>query len=209
MNGKLRIALTKGRLEKLTVALFARCGYNVENLENKGRKLFIPVPGSDLEVVLAKSPDVITYVEHGVCDVGIVGKDTIMESGTELYEVMDLGYGKCRFALIAKDKARAENGLSRMVIATKYPKVTKDWFDSLGTDVEIIKIDGSVELAPLLGLSDAIVDIVETGDTIRENGLSVIREVAPVSARLVVNVASMKLKKEAVDSLCDAIRRNL
>ncbi|MBR2327972.1 MAG: ATP phosphoribosyltransferase [Clostridia bacterium] len=205
----LRIALTKGRLEKNTVELFKRCGFDVNELENKGRKLFIPVPNFDLEVVLAKSPDVITYVERGVCDMGIVGKDTIMEHGKQLYEIMDLGFGKCRFALIAKNAEAVCGGYKKKIIATKYPKVAKDYFDSKNIDIEIIKIDGSVELAPLLGLSDGIVDIVETGTTIKENGLSIIEEIAPSSARLIVNVASMKMKKDKIDAFLAAIKENL
>lgn len=205
----LRIALTKGRLEKKTVELFKASGFDVNELENKGRKLFIPVPNFDLEVVLAKSPDVITYVERGVCDMGIVGKDTIMEHGKQLYEIMDLGFGKCRFALIAKNAEAVTGGYKKKIIATKYPKVAKDYFDSKNIDIEIIKIDGSVELAPLLGLSDGIVDIVETGTTIKENGLNIIEEIAPSSARLIVNVASMKMKKDKIEAFLAAIKENL
>ena len=150
----IRIALTKGRLENSTVALFEKIGYNCEQLRNKGRKLILEIPEVHLEVVLAKAADVITYVEHGVCDMGVVGKDTIMEYG----------------------------------------------------DVEIIKIEGSVELAPLLGLSDGIVDIVETGATLRENGLEVAEDLISLSARLIVNNASLKLRKKELESIISAIQ---
>jgi ATP phosphoribosyltransferase len=202
----LRMALTKGRLEKKTVELFGAMGYDCGELTNKGRRLILPV-GGDLEVVLAKAADVITYVEHGVCDVGIVGKDTIMENGRSFYEVLDLGFGRCRFALAGPKGIDFYSGYSARRIATKYPKVARSFFDNKCMDVEIIKIEGSVELAPLLGLSDAIVDIVETGATLRENGLEVIEDICDVSARLIVNVAAMKLRKNETDALIDRIEK--
>lgn len=204
----IRIAFTKGRIEAKAIEILEKAGYNCEELKNKGRKLFFRV-GEDIEVVLAKAGDVITYVEHGVCDAGIVGKDTIMESGGGFYEVLDLGFGKCRFALAAKKGSDFFGGFSHKVVASKYPKVAKDYFSSLGMDVEIVKIDGSVELAPLLGLADGIVDIVETGSTLKENGLEVVAEVAPISARLIVNAASMKLKKAELDALIENIENAL
>lgn len=204
----IRIAFTKGRIEAKAIEIFEKAGYNCEELKNKGRKLFFKV-GDDIEVVLAKAGDVITYVEHGVCDAGIVGKDTVMESGGDFYEVLDLGFGKCRFALAAKKGSNFFEGFSHKVVASKYPKVAKDYFSSLGMDVEIVKIDGSVELAPLLGLSDGIVDIVETGSTLKENGLEVIAEVAPISARFIVNAASIKMKKAELDVLLEALEKQL
>ncbi len=155
---KLRIALTKGRLEKQTVELFRRIGYDVTHLENKGRKLILEIPDTGIEVVLAKAPDVITYVESGVCDMGVVGKDTIMEHGHSFYEVLDLGFGKCKFALAVKKGEDFFSGYKHKKIASKYPNVSREYFESRGMDVEIIKIEGSVELAPLLGLSDGIVN---------------------------------------------------
>ncbi|HIR46843.1 ATP phosphoribosyltransferase [Anaeromassilibacillus sp. An200] len=196
----LRIALTKGRLEKDTVALFEKIGYDCDAVHNKGRRLILPV-GDRLEVVLAKAADVITYVEHGVCDMGVVGKDTIMEHGSSFYEVLDLGFGRCRFALAAPKGADFWSGYSSRTIATKYPATARAFFESRGMDVSIIKIEGSVELAPLLGLSDAIVDIVETGTTLKENGLEVVEEICPISARLIVNVASLKLRKQEIETL--------
>ena len=204
----IRIAFTKGRIEAKAVEIFEKAGYNCEELKNKGRKLFFKI-GEDIEVVLAKANDVITYVEHGVCDIGIVGKDTIMESGSGFYEMLDLGFGKCRFALAAKKGEDFFGGYAHKVVASKYPKVAKEYFSSLGMDVEIVKIDGSVELAPLLGLADGIVDIVETGSTLKENGLEIVSDVAPISARLIVNPASLKLKKNDIDKIIDSIAQTL
>ena len=196
----LRMALTKGRLEKDTVALLERIGYDCEAVHNKGRKLILPV-GDRLEVVLAKAADVITYVEHGVCDLGVVGKDTIMENGTSFYEVLDLGFGRCKFALAAPKGSDFFGGYASRTIATKYPNVARNYFESKAMDIRFIKIEGSVELAPLLGLSDAIVDIVETGTTLKENGLEVVETICDISARLIVNTASLKLRKAEIDEL--------
>jgi len=194
---KIKIALTKGRLEKKSVELFEKMGIDCTPLLNKGRKLIIPV--GDYDIILAKAADVITYVEHGVCDIGFAGKDTIMESGGNFYEVFDLDYGKCKFCLAAKKGADFYGGYNIKRIATKYPHVAAEFFKKKGMDVQIIKIEGSVELAPLLSLSDAIVDLVETGSTLRENGLEVIEEIADISSRVIVNAASMKLRKDEID----------
>ena len=196
----IRIALTKGRLEKDTVALFDRMGLDTSAVKDKGRRLILPV-GDNLEVVLAKAADVITYVEHGVCDLGVVGKDTIAEYGGSFYEVLDLGYGRCRFALAAPKDRDFFAGYHGKTIASKYPVGARRYFERKGMDVRIIKIEGSVELAPLLGLSDGIVDIVETGSTLKENGLQVVEDILPVSARLIVNMACMKLRKAEIEDL--------
>lgn len=193
----LRIALTKGRLEKSSISLFKTMGLDTKELENKGRRLILPV--GDYEAVLSKAPDVITYVEHGVCDIGVVGKDTIAEHGNSFYEVIDLNIGKCKFALACPKGTDFFSGYKRKVVASKYPKVANEYFKSIGMDVDIIKIEGSVELAPLLGLADGIVDIVETGSTLRENGLEVVAEIMPISARVIVNMASMKLRKDEIE----------
>ncbi len=203
----IRIALTKGRLEKDTVAVFERLGYNCNELINKGRKLILQIPDQNIEVVLAKAADVITYVEHGVCDLGVVGKDTIMEHGGSFFEVADLGFGRCKFALAVKKGSDFYSGYNIKTIATKYPNVAREYFAEKGMDIEIIKIEGSVELAPLVGLSDGIVDIVETGTTLKENGLEVVEDVAYISARLIVNTASLKLRKEELEPLIDAIQK--
>ena len=196
----LRIALTKGRLEKDTVALLEKIGFDCTAVREKGRKLILPI-GDTIEVVLAKAADVITYVEHGVCDLGVVGKDTIMENRSGFYEILDLGFGKCKFALAAPTGKDFWGGYHVKTIASKYPNVARNYFEEKGMDVQIIKIEGSVELAPLVGLSDAIVDIVETGSTLKENGLEVIDDVAPISARLIANTASLKLRKKEIEEL--------
>lgn len=208
-NRKVRIALTKGRIEDKAVGLLEKAGYDVSELRAKGRRLILPIPGEDIEVVLAKAADVITYVEHGVCDIGVVGKDTIMEHGGKFFEIADLGFGKCRFALAVKKGTDFYSGYGVKTVATKYPEVTRGFFEAKGMDVDIVKIEGSVELAPLVGLADGIVDIVETGTTLKENGLEVCEDVAPVSARLIVNTVSMKLKQERIDEIVRLIEENL
>ena len=185
---KLRIALTKGRLEKQTMELFERMGLDCTELREKGRRLILPV--GDYEVVLAKAADVITYVEHGVCDIGVVGKDTIVENGKSFYEVCDLGIGKCRFCLAGKVGENFYDGYNVKRIATKYPNVTKAYFES-----------------KVLGLSDAIVDIVETGTTLKENGLEVYETLFPISARVIVNTASMKLRRAEIDAFIAGIEK--
>lgn len=207
-NRKLRIALTKGRLEKDTVALLEKIGYDCSAVRDKGRKLILPV-GDTIEVVLAKAADVITYVEHGVCDMGVVGKDTIMEMSGKFFEIADLGFGRCKFALAGKKGEDFYQGYNVKTIATKYPNVSRSFFEKKGMDVEIVKIEGSVELAPLLELADAIVDIVETGTTLRENGLEVYEDVAPVSARLIVNTVSLKIRQREIEELIKKIEDNI
>lgn len=204
----IRIALTKGRLEKDTVALFDRMGLDTAAVRDKGRRLILPV-GEGLEVVLAKAADVLTYVEHGVCDLGVVGRDTIAEHGGSFYEVLDLGFGRCRFALAAPRDRDFFSGYHVKTIASKYPNVARAYFEGKGLDVRIIKIEGSVELAPLLGLSDGIVDIVETGSTLKENGLEVVEDILPISARLIVNMACMKLRKGEIEQLVSAMEAKL
>ncbi len=205
----LRIALTKGRLEKDTMGLLEKIGFDCTALHEKGRKLILSIPDANLEVVLAKAADVITYVEHGVCDMGVVGKDTIMEMQGKFFELVDLGFGKCRFALATKKGSSFYGGYNVKTIATKYPSVSRAFFESKGMDVEIVKIEGSVELAPLLELSDGIVDIVETGTTLKENGLEVIEDIAPISARLIVNMVSMKLRQNEIETLIKQIESNI
>lgn len=209
MSDVIRIALTKGRLEKDTVKLFEDMGFDVTKVKEKGRKLILPISDENIEVVLAKAADVITYVEHGVCDLGVVGKDTVMEHGGKYFELVDLGFGRCKFALAGKKGGDFYKGYGVKTVASKYTNVTRAFFESKGMDVDIVKIEGSVELAPLLGLADGIVDIVETGTTLKENGLEVYEDVAPVSARLIVNTVSMKLKKERIDHLVGLIEKEL
>ncbi len=200
----LSMALTKGRLEKNTVAMLDECGYGTEALKNKGRALVFKDTKKDLEYFLVKANDCITYVEHGVADVGVVGKDTLLEGGKDYYELLDLEIGKCRFIVASLPQNDLFNKTGQIKIGTKYPQVARDYFLQRGMDVEIIKIDGSVELSPLLGLCDGIVDIMETGTTLRENGLVVLDTVCPISARLIVNKASFRLKRqEVLDLIAD------
>lgn len=205
----IRIALTKGRIEESSLKLLEKSGYDASELREKGRKLVFKLKNADIEIVLAKAADVITYIEHGVCDIGIVGKDTIMEMGKSFYEVLDLKFGKCRFALAGIKDRNFFEGYSQKIVATKYPNVTKKYFNEIGCDVEIVKIDGSVELAPILNLADAIVDIVETGSTLKENGLEVYSDIANISTRMIVNLASAKLKKAEIEAFTDKIAQNI
>ena len=200
---KLRIALTKGRLEKKSVELFQKMGIDCDELINKGRRLILNA--GDYEVVLAKAADVITYVEHGVCDIGIVGKDTIVENGKSFYEMTDLNLGKCDFALATQKGVDFYDGFNTKRIATKYPNITKAYFEGKGMDVKIIKIEGSVELAPLLNLADGIVDIVETGTTLKENNLEVKETIVPISARLIANKSAYKFKAAQIDKVVNSI----
>ncbi|WP_295215436.1 ATP phosphoribosyltransferase [Ruminococcus sp.] len=209
MAKPLRMALTKGRLEKDTIGLLESLGFDCTAVREKGRRLILPIPDANLEVVLAKANDVITYVEHGVCDMGVVGKDTIIEMQGKFFELVDLGFGRCKFALAAKKGTDFYSGFGVKCIATKYPNVARRFFESKGMDVDIVKIEGSVELAPLLGLADGIVDIVETGVTLRENGLEVVEDVVPISARLIANTVSLKLRQTEIEALIQQIEEAL
>ncbi|MBU3191474.1 ATP phosphoribosyltransferase [Clostridium bowmanii] len=202
-----RIALTKGRLEKYAVNMFEDIGIDCRELKNKGRKLILKDEKNNIEFVLVKSTDVLTYVEHGAADIGIVGKDTLMEQNKDFYEVVDLKVGKCMFAVASLPSFKNYDGYNRKKIATKYPTVAKEYFKKNNEDVEIIKLDGSVELAPILKLADAIVDLVETGDTLKENGLIIIEKICDISARMIVNRASMKMKKERISNLIIKIQQ--
>lgn len=194
----LSIALTKGRLEKKTVEMLDQVGYGTQNLKTKGRTLVFEDTLKPVQYFLAKSNDVLTYVDHGVADIGIVGKDTLMERGSTAYELLDLEIGKCRFCVASLPEKKLLKKTGHIKIGTKYPRVAREYFLKQGIDVEVIKIEGSVELAPILGLADGIVDIVETGTTLKENGLVLLDTVCDISARVIVNKASYKLKREEV-----------
>ncbi|AGY77461.1 ATP phosphoribosyltransferase [Clostridium autoethanogenum] len=206
---RVKIALTKGRIEKEAVNIFQKSGIDCSEVINKGRKLIFHNEEDNIDFVLVKAPDVLTYVEHGVVDVGIVGKDTLLEQNKDFYEVLDLGFGKCKFSVAGPKNSNFYSGYNRKKIATKYPNVARNYFRKLGQDVEIIKIEGSVELAPILGLADAIVDIVETGTTLKENGLVVYENICDISARMVVNVASMKMKKNEIENIINRIQMQI
>lgn len=200
----LTFALGKGRLAQKAMELFGQLGIDCREMEDKSsRKLIFADEEKRLRFFLAKGPDVPTYVEYGAADIGIVGKDTILEEGRRLYEVLDLGIGRCRMCVCGPESARElllHHELIR--VATKYPAIAKDYFyNKKHQTVEIIRLGGSIELAPIVGLSEVIVDIVETGSTLRENGLAILEEVCPLSARMVVNQVSMKRENQRITGI--------
>lgn len=200
----LTFALGKGRLAKQTLETFEKIGITCEEMkDSKTRKLIFVNEELKLRFFLAKGPDVPTYVEYGAADIGIVGADTIMEEGRNIYEVLDLGFGKCRMCVCGPKESKELLEHQQLIrVATKYPKIAKQYFyNQKHQTVEIIKLNGSIELAPIVGLSEVIVDIVETGSTLRENGLEVLEEVCPLSARMVVNQVSMKMEYDRITKL--------
>lgn len=206
----LTFALAKGRLAKKTLALLEQIGITCEEMKDPDtRKLIFVNEELKMKFFLSKATDVPTYVEYGAADIGVVGKDTILEEGRNLYEVMDLGFGKCRMCVCGPASAREllkKNEIIR--VASKYPVIAKDYFNNRKHQtVEIIKLNGSVELAPIVGLSEVIVDIVETGSTLRENGLEVLEEVCPLSARMVVNQVSLKMENDRIHKLLEDLNR--
>ncbi|MBU3108329.1 ATP phosphoribosyltransferase [Clostridium gasigenes] len=203
------IALTKGRLEEETVKILDKANFGTSELKNKGRKLVFKDDKEDIRYFLVKAADSITYVEHGVADIGVVGKDTLLESNHSCYEVMDLGLGKCKFIVASLPGRDLFNSIGHIKIGSKYPTVTKEFFKKKGMDVEIIKIEGSVELAPILGLCDGIVDIMETGTTLKENGLVVLEDICEISARVIVNKASFKLKQKEINCFLSRIKEHI
>ena len=205
----LTFALGKGRLAKKTLELFEQIGITCEEMKDKDtRKLIFVNEELKLRFFLAKGPDVPTYGEYGAADIGIVGKDTILEEGRNIYEVLDLGFGKCRMCICGPENAKELLNHHELIrVATKYPRIAKDYFyNKKHQTVEIIKLNGSIELAPIVGLSEVICDIVETGSTLRENGLSVLEEVCPLSARMVVNQVSMKMENERITKLISDLK---
>lgn len=204
----LTFALAKGRLAMKTLKLLEEQGITCEEMYTESRKLIFVNEELKLKFFLAKASDVPTYVEYGAADIGVVGKDTILEERRNLYEVLDLGFGRCNM-VVAGPAAMAEtlkyNNLIR--VATKYPNIAKDYFyNKKNQKVEIIKLNGSIELAPLVGLSEVIVDIVETGSTLKENGLVVLETICPLSARMVVNRVSMKMESERINKIIQGLR---
>ena len=205
----LTIALPKGRLADQTLDLMEKAGYDVSAARDKSRKLILEDKDAGLRFILSKPSDVPTYVEYGAADLGVVGKDTLLEEGRQLYEVIDLGFGKCRMC-VAGPKELKDGKLDSIPnkrVGTKYPNITRAYFEGGKKEsVEIIKLNGSVELAPLIGLSEVIVDIVESGRTLYENGLDVIETVADISARVVVNRVSMKMKSDEIRPMIDKLK---
>jgi len=208
----LTFALGKGRLANKTLELLEEIGITCEEMKDKNsRKLIFVNEELKLRFFLAKGPDVPTYVEYGAADIGVVGKDTIMEENRDVYEVLDLGFGKCRMCVCGPASAKELlQHHERIRVASKYTGIAKDYFyNKKHQTVDIIKLNGSVELGPLVELSDVIVDIVETGSTLRENGLEVLEEICPLSARIIVNPVTMQMQNERIKSLITKIRQKL
>lgn len=205
----LTFALTKGRLASKTLDMLEKLGITCDEMKDKNsRKLIFTNEELGLRFFLAKGPDVPTYVEYGAADIGVVGKDTILEAGKKVHEVLDLGFGKCRMCVCGPADAKKYLENHELIrVATKYPNIAKDYFyNTRHQTVEIIKLNGSIELAPIVGLSEVIVDIVETGSTLKENGLVVLDEVCPLSARMIVNPVSMRLENDRIKELLYKLR---
>ncbi len=206
----LTFALAKGRLAKKTLTYLEKIGIEMEEMKDPDtRKLIFVNEDLKIKMFLSKASDVPTYVEYGAADIGVVGKDTILEEGRKLYEVMDLGFGKCTMCVCGPESARELLRHQQLIrVASKYPNIAKDYFNNMKHQtVEVIKLHGSVELAPIVGLAEVIVDIVETGTTLKENGLMVLEEICPLSARVVVNQVSMKMENERITEILNALKK--
>ena len=205
----LTFALAKGRLAKKTLSYLEKMGIEMEEMKDPDtRKLIFVNEDLKIKMFLSKASDVPTYVEYGAADIGVVGKDTILEEGRKLYEVMDLGFGKCTMCVCGPESARELLKHQQLIrVASKYPNIAKDYFyNKKHQTVEVIKLHGSVELAPIVGLAEVIVDIVETGTTLKENGLMVLEEICPLSARVVVNQVSMKMENGRITALLNELK---
>ncbi|AEV70370.1 ATP phosphoribosyltransferase [Acetivibrio clariflavus] len=207
----LTVALSKGRLTELSVELFEAIGLDCTELKGSSRKLILTDEKNKVKFFLAKPSDVPTYVEYGAADLGIVGKDTLLEEGRHLYEVLNLGFAACRMVVAGPAELQGKlDQLNNIRVATKYPRIAREYFELKRREsIEVIKLNGSVELAPLVGLSEVIVDLVESGRTLKENGLVVLDHIADISARLVVNRVSMKMESERINNIVDGIRKEL
>lgn len=203
MQDMLKVAMPKGRIYKQASKLFRDAGLAIPEDADDSRKLIIPVPEAGMEFIMAKPVDVPTYVEYGVADIGVVGKDVLMEENRDVYELLDLGIARCRMSVIGLPGGRPA---IHPRVATKYPRVASQYFREQGQQVEVIKLNGSIELAPLIGLADRIVDMVETGTTIRENGLEEQETIFQITSRLIANRVSYRMKNDAIQSLCDRLQ---
>lgn len=203
MKPYLKVAMPKGRIYEQASDLFRKAGVSISDHLDDTRKLIIPVPEAEMEFIMAKPADVTTYVEYGVADIGIVGKDVLIEDNRDVYELLDLGIARCRMSVIALPDWKP---VPNPRVATKYPNVASQYFREQGQQVEVIKLNGSIELAPLIGLADRIVDMVETGRTIRENGLVEMEQIFTVTSRLIANRVSYRLKNESIQVLCDRLQ---
>ncbi len=207
----LTVALAKGRLAELAMDLFIKNGYDCSEMKKKTRKLIFTDEKNKMKFILVKASDVPTYVEYGAADIGIVGKDSLLEENKNLYEMINLRFGACRMAVCGPEEMRDKfRKINNLKVASKYPKIAEKYFqDGLGQTVELIKLNGSVELAPLVGLSDVIVDIVESGKTLQENGLAVLAEVCPLSAWFVVNKVSMKIYRDRIMKIVEGFKEDI
>ena len=205
----LTVALAKGRLAELAMDIFSEIGMDCSEMKEKTRKLIFTDEKNKMKFILVKASDVPTYVEYGAADIGIVGKDTLLEESRNLYGMVDLGFGKCTMCVCGPAELKGKiDSMPNLRVASKYPKIAKKYFnDEKGQTIELIKLNGSVELAPLVGLSDVIVDIVETGSTLRANGLDVLAEIVPLSARFIVNKVSMKMERERIMNIVSEFNR--
>jgi ATP phosphoribosyltransferase len=206
MDDILKVAMPKGRIYKQASKLFHQAGLPIPDDLEEGRRLIIPVPEARMEFILAKPVDVPTYVEYGVADIGVVGKDVLMEENRNVYELLDLGIARCRMSVIGLPNWKP---VMNPRVATKYPNVASQYFREQGQQVEVIKLNGSIELAPLIGLADRIVDMVETGQTLRENGLVEQEEIFQITSRLIANRVSYRMKNAAIQHLCDLLQEVL
>ncbi len=204
----LTIALAKGRLAKKAMAMLEEIGISCDEMKSDTRKLIFTNEELKLKFFLAKANDVPTYVEYGAADIGVVGKDTILEEKKNLYELVDLGFGKCNMVVAGPEDAKERLNNSNLIrVATKYPNIAKDYFyNKKNKNVDIIKLNGSIELAPLVGLSEVIVDIVETGSTLKDNGLVILETICPLSARMVVNRVSLKMEGDRINKIAEGLR---
>ena len=205
MKPVITFALAKGRLAEQAFELLEQLGIDCSEPRNPGRQLVLWDKKENVRFILVKPSDVPTYVDHGVADIGVVGKDTLLESGRPLYEVLDLTFGKCRLCIAGYAEQHQSATRATFRVATKYPNVARSYYDAKGQTIEIIELHGSVELGPVIGLSDVILDIVESGSTLKANGLTVLETVCECSARLVVNRVSMKTKRERIREIIDGM----
>lgn len=201
----LNIALPKGRLGDKVYRLFSAHGYDCSAMEQDDRRLVLADEGGNVQYLLVKPSDVAIYVEHGAADVGVVGKDVLLEGGNDVFELLDLGFGACRMCVAAPVGFREDLG-APLRVATKYPNIAKRYYAGRSREITIIKLNGSIELAPILGLSDVIVDIVETGTTLQQNHLEVIQTILPISARLIANKSAMRFKGDVIQALVKALQ---
>lgn len=207
----INIALSKGRLADYAVSLFSKSGIDCSEINEKSRKLIFTDEVNNIKFFLVKPSDVPTYVEYGAADIGIVGRDTLLEEGRNLYEVLNLDFGACRMVVAGPKELEGKlDSITNKRVATKYPNVAREYFEHTKREsIEIIKLNGSVELAPLVGLSEVIVDIVESGRTLKDNGLVVLETIADISARMVVNRVSMKMENKRIGALIEGIRKQI